>query len=128
MTRTSNLPVIPNEPVPVMSMVLSLGVQEKEWHQRTGIALIGEGSYRLYPGHPDKGQPTDIQFVPRPYKSDNAPVGVTPEALLAVVEHYLQRPFDLHQPPARSTLADSNVKLALHHIERAIDALHNQTP
>lgn len=98
----------------VVAIVLSMGVGP-EWHQRTGIVKRGAGLYDLFPGHPDAGMPTRLQFVPRPYEQNNAREGVTPEALLFTAMHHLQ---------AGET--DGPTLEAITHIEAALAALHKR--
>lgn len=100
----------------LIGICLSLNVEDKEWHQRTGVAKYAEGLYKLHPGYPDPGTPTEIQFVARPYQSNNATVGVTPEALLYTVLHHLERPN-----------ADEDTRLAIAHIDQALKILHGRT-
>jgi hypothetical protein len=101
----------------VVAIALSMGVKPDEWHQRTGVIKRATGLYDLYPAYPDAGTPTQIQFVVRPYQSNNATVGVTPEALLVTVMHHLDQPD-----------ADEDTRLAVKHIEQALALLHAEQP
>lgn len=99
----------------VLAVVLSMGFDIDEWHQRTGVVKRAEGLYDLYPGYPDNSKPTQIQFVPRPYKQQNHTTGVTAEALIYTVVHHLEQPG-----------IDSATQEAIKHLNAALDVLHER--
>lgn len=101
----------------VEAIVLSLGQEPDEWHQRTGLVKRGDGLYDLFPAFPEGGTPTRVEFVLRPYAQNNARRGVTPEAILYTAMHHLDQ-----------VGASEDTRLAIKHIEQALALLHGQIP
>ena len=99
----------------LLAIVLSMGFDIKEWHQRTGVVKRAEGLYDLYPGYPDDSKPIQIQFTPRPYEQQNHTSSVTAEALIYTVVHHLEQPG-----------IDSATRDAIKHLNAALDLLHDR--